>query len=403
MYSAPVGVAGECGYIAPTSPVHHTFTRVGRLRAIRLFLPMSSVATAPRIFRPALSLKLSDFSYSYPKELIAKYPAEPRDSARLMVINRKERSIEHRSFGDIVDYFGSGDVLVVNDTQVFPARLYGNKEKTGARIEVFLLRELNAESRLWDVIVNPARKIRVGNKLYFENDLVAEVVDNTTSRGRTIRFIFDGTREELYQRIDASGNTPIPPYVRRDAEPEDRARDQTMFAARRGAVAAPTAGLHFTPSVVSQLREQGTEIVPVTLHIGLGTFRPVEVEDLTKHRMDSENYTVSEDACEAINQALMLPDRQVTVCGTTCVRALESSISASGGLKPGSGWTDKFIYPPYDFRITKRLITNFHMPKSTLLMLVCAFADRELIIHAYEEAIREQYRLFSFGDAMIII
>ena len=364
---------------------------------------MSSVATAPRIFRPTLSLKLSDFQYDYPKELIAKYPAEPRDSARLMVVNRKERTVEHRTFRDIVEFFNDGDVLVVNDTKVFPARLFGNKEKTGARIEVFLLRELNRESRLWDVIVNPARKIRVGNKLYFDNGLVAEVVDNTTSRGRTIRFIFEGSHEELYAQIDAIGSTPIPPYLRREAEDIDKERYQTMFAEKRGAVAAPTAGLHFTPELVEDIKAKGVTVCPVTLHVGLGTFRPVEVEDLTKHRMDSENFYVHTDVCDAVNNALQSPDNTVTVVGTTCVRAVESSISASGGLKAGDGWTDKFIYPPYEFRITERLITNFHMPKSTLLMLVSAFADRELIMHAYEEAIKEEYRLFSFGDAMIIV
>jgi S-adenosylmethionine:tRNA ribosyltransferase-isomerase len=364
---------------------------------------MSSVATAPRIFRPAFSLKLSDFTYTYPKELIARYPAEPRESARLMVIDRATRTIEHRTFADISDYFGEGDALVVNDTRVFPARLFGNKEKTGARIEVFLLRELNAESRLWDVLVNPARKIRVGNKLYFGDDLVAEVVDNTTSRGRTIRFIFDGSPQELYDRIDAIGSTPIPPYVRRPSEPEDKERYQTVFARQRGAVAAPTAGLHFTDALLDDIRGRGTHVVPVTLHVGLGTFRPVEVEDLSKHRMDSENFSITSDACDVINGVLRSGRSSVTVCGTTCVRAVESSIAASGGLKPGSGWTDKFIYPPYDFRITQRLITNFHMPRSTLLMLVSAFADRELIIHAYEEAVREEYRLFSFGDAMIIL
>lgn len=364
---------------------------------------MSSVATAPRVFRPALSLKLSDFNYSYPKELVARYPAEPRDAARLMVVDRSKRTVEHRSFRDIVDYFTAGDVLVVNDTQVFPARLYGNKDRTGAKIEVFLLRELNAESRLWDVIVNPARKIRVGNKLYFSDQLVAEVVDNTTSRGRTIRFMFEGTPDELYAQIDAIGKTPIPPYVRRPEEEADRDRYQTIFARCRGAVAAPTAGLHFTDHLVGQLQGKGVAVAPVTLHVGLGTFSPVEVEDLTKHRMDSENFLVSASTCDKVNRALASPVNHVTVCGTTCVRAVESSLSASGDLKPGTGWTDRFIYPPYDFRITERLITNFHMPKSTLLMLVSAFADRELIMHAYEEAVQEKYRLFSFGDAMIVL
>ncbi|MEM1043056.1 MAG: tRNA preQ1(34) S-adenosylmethionine ribosyltransferase-isomerase QueA [Bacteroidota bacterium] len=348
-------------------------------------------------------MKLSDFQYDYPKELIAKYPAEPRDSARLMVVDRERRTVEHHSFREIVDFFGAGDALVVNDTKVFPARLFGNKEKTGARIEVFLLRELNAESQLWDVIVNPARKIRVGNKLYFDNGLVAEVVDNTTSRGRTIRFQFDGTSDELYAKIDEIGTTPIPPYLRREVEAIDKERYQTMFAAKRGAVAAPTAGLHFTPEIIAALEAKGVSVCPVTLHIGLGTFRPVEVEDLTKHRMDSENFHISGDPCSAVNRALESQTNTVTVVGTTCVRALESSISATGGLKTGEGWTDKFIYPPYEFRITERLITNFHMPKSTLLMLVSAFADRELIMHAYREAIKHEYRLFSFGDAMIIV
>ncbi len=364
---------------------------------------MASVATAPRIFRPTLSLKLSDFQYDYPKKLVARYPAEPRDSARLMVVDRKQRTVEHRTFREIVDFFEDGDALVVNNTKVFPARLFGNKEKTGARIEVFLLRELNRESRLWDVIVNPARKIRVGNRLYFDNGLVAEVVDNTTSRGRTIRFLFEGTNDGLYEKIDEIGTTPIPPYLRREAEAEDKERYQTMFAAERGAVAAPTAGLHFTPALVADLEAKGVTVCPVTLHIGLGTFRPVEVEDLTKHRMDSEHFHVETPACEAVNRALASPTNTVTAVGTTCVRALESSISATGGLKTGQGWTDKFIYPPYEFRIAERLITNFHMPKSTLLMLVSAFADRELMMHAYREAIAHEYRLFSFGDAMMIL
>lgn len=348
-------------------------------------------------------MKLSNFIYEYPKELIAKYPAEPRDSSRMMVLNREERSITHRVFSDIVEYFNEGDVLVVNNTKVFPARLYGNKEKTGAKIEVFLLRELNPESRLWDVIVDPARKIRIGNKLYFENDLVAEVIDNTTSRGRTIRFVFDGDNDELYRKIDEIGQTPIPPYIRRKVEKEDRERYQTIFASNRGAVAAPTAGLHFTPDLVEQLREKGVNIVSTTLHVGLGTFRPVEVEDLTKHRMDSEHYLIDPDTANMVNEALLSPDRNVTAVGTTVVRALESSLSASNTLKADSGWTDKFIYPPYEFKITERLITNFHMPRSTLMMLVSAFADREFIFEAYQEAIDNKYRLFSFGDAMLII
>ena len=348
-------------------------------------------------------MKISDFVYEYPKELIARYPAQPRDSARLMVLNRAKRSIEHRSFTDIVEYFNPGDVLVVNNTKVFPARLYGNKEKTGARIEVFLLRELNPESRLWDVIVDPARKIRIGNKLYFENGLIAEVIDNTTSRGRTIRFVFEGSNNDLYHKIDEIGQTPIPPYIRRDVEPEDRDRYQTIFAERRGAVAAPTAGLHFTPELQDRLQEKGVEVARVTLHVGLGTFRPVEVEDLTKHRMDSEYYDIPPGTAEMVNKALQNPESAVTAVGTTVVRAIESSLSASYTLKANRGWTDKFIYPPYEFHITERLITNFHMPRSTLLMLVSAFADHDFVKEAYAEAMSQDYRMFSFGDAMLIV
>ncbi len=347
-------------------------------------------------------MKLSHFSYEYPAKAVAKYPAEPRGSSRLMVLDRESQSIEHRQFSDIVEYFKEGDVLVVNDTKVFPARLFGNKEKTGAKIEVFLLRELNPESRLWDVIVDPARKIRIGNKLYFENGLVAEVIDNTTSRGRTIRFVFDGSNDELYEKIDEIGLTPIPPYIKRSVEPEDKYRYQTIFADNRGAVAAPTAGLHFTPAMITQLREQGVIIKTVTLHIGLGTFRSVEVEDLTKHRMDSEYYHIPLETSEAVNMALSSKDHHVTAVGTTVVRAVESSLSAAHKLKASTGWTDKFIYPQYDFRIVERLLTNFHMPKSTLLMLVSAFGGYEFVREAYEVAIKEGYRLFSFGDAMFV-
>lgn len=348
-------------------------------------------------------MKLSDFVYEYPKNLIAKYPAEPRDSARLMVLNRLEKTIEHRTVSDLPEYYREGDVMVVNDTKVFPARLYGNKEKTGARIEVFLLRELNPESRLWDVIVDPARKIRIGNKLYFENGLIAEVIDNTTSRGRTIRFVFEGTNNELYDKIDEIGQTPLPPYIKRDVEMADRDRYQTMFAEHRGAVAAPTAGLHFTPELVDQLKERGVSLVPITLHVGLGTFRPVEVEDLTKHRMDSEHYIIPEGTADEVNRALQSEECTVTAIGTTVVRAIESSLSAAYTLKADRGWTDKFIYPPYEFRITERLLTNFHMPKSTLLMLAAAFGGYDFIFKAYEEAMKEKYRMFSFGDAMLII
>ncbi len=347
-------------------------------------------------------MKLTDFKYDYDKDIIAKYPAEPRDSARLMVLDRKDKTIEHRIFRDITEYFNEGDVMVINDTKVYPARLHGNKEKTGANIEVFLLRELNPESRLWDVMVDPARKIRIGNKLYFEEDLQAEVLDNTTSRGRTIRFSFDGTNEELYAKIDRIGETPLPPYIKRDVEEGDAERYQTVFAEKRGAVAAPTAGLHFTPELLQQLEDKGVEIVPVTLHVGMGTFRPVSVEDLTKHRMHSENYYIPKETADAVNRALQSDTNTVTALGTTVVRAIESSLTATNLLKEGQGWTDKFIYPSYEFQVTERLITNFHMPKSTLLMLVAAFSGYDFMFEAYEEAQREDYRFFSFGDAMLI-
>lgn len=348
-------------------------------------------------------MKLSHFIYDYPAKLVAKYPADPRDSARMMVLNRDEETIEHKKVSDLPSYFSKGDVMVINDTKVFPARLHGNKEKTGAKIEVFLLRELNPDTRLWDVIVEPARKIRIGNKLFFGEGLVAEVIDNTTSRGRTIRFLFEGENDELYDVIDRIGEMPIPPYVKRKPEPEDRERYQTVYAKNRGAVAAPTAGLHFTDRLLSKCKKKGVDIVDLTLHVGLGTFRPVEVEDLTKHRMDSENYEISVDAADRVNTALESRDNEVTIVGTTVVRAVESSISAGGMLKASAGWTDKFIYPPYEFQITERLLTNFHRPRSTLLMLVAAFAGRDFLMEAYEEAIKEKYRLFSFGDAMLIL
>lgn len=347
-------------------------------------------------------MKLSQFEYDYPKELIAEYPANPRDEARMMVLNRATREMEHRSFMDLPDYFSEGDVLVVNDTKVYPARLYGKKEKTGAKIEVFLLRELNPESRLWDVMVDPARKIRIGNKLFFENDLTAEVIDNTTSRGRTVRFVFEGSNDELYDKIDKIGQTPLPPYIKRDVEPEDQERYQTIFAKHRGAVAAPTASLHFTERLVQRLKDKGVEVVPITLHVGRGTFREVGVEDLTKHRMDSEQFYIPEETAEKVNRALRSKTNTVTAAGTTVVRAIESSISASGTLKGDSGWTDLFVYPPYEFRITERLITNFHRPKSTLMVMAAAFAGYDLIFEAYEEAHKEEYELFSFGDAMLI-
>jgi S-adenosylmethionine:tRNA ribosyltransferase-isomerase len=348
-------------------------------------------------------MKLSEFRFDLPSGLLALYPTENRDESRLMVIHRKDGKIEHKVFKDIINYFDDGDVFVTNNTKVFPARLYGNKEKTGAKIEVFLLRELNKDMHLWDVLVDPARKIRVGNKLYFgDGDLVAEVIDNTTSRGRTIRFLFDGTDEEFYKAIDTLGETPLPKYIKRKAEPEDRERFQTIYAEHIGAVAAPTAGLHFTKQLMKRLEVKGVHISPITLHIGLGTFRPVDVEDLTKHKMDSENFRVPPDTSNLVNEALAVKKR-VCAVGTTSMRALESSVSATGKLKPNEGWTDKFIFPPYEFKICNALVTNFHMPESTLLMMATAFGGYDLVMEAYRIAVKEKYRFFSYGDAMLIL
>lgn len=348
-------------------------------------------------------MKLTDFRYEFEKLKIPTHPVEPRDAAKLMVINRAEKTISHEKFSDIHKYFNAGDCLVYNNTKVFPARLKGKKEKTEANIEVFLLRELQPENMLWDVLVEPARKIRIGNKLYFDEDLVAEVVDNTTSRGRTIRFLFDGPNEDLYAILDRIGEMPLPPYIKRKPEEADKERYQTVYAKERGAVAAPTAGMHFTPELLKKIEAKGVNLVPITLHIGWGTFRPVEVEDLTKHRMDSENYHITAEGSETINIALNSKKNKVIACGTTAVRTIETSITASGHVKPSFGWTDKFIYPPYDFKITEGLITNFHQPESTLLMLVAAFCDYDFLMKAYAEAVEKKYRFYSFGDAMLII
>ncbi len=348
-------------------------------------------------------MKLSEFKFDLPAGLIALYPVENRDESRLMVIHKDTGKIEHKVFKDLVGYFTEGDVLVYNNTKVFPARLYGNKEKTGAKIEVFLLRELNKEQKLWDVLVDPARKIRVGNKLYFgEGELVAEVIDNTTSRGRTIRFLFSGDDEEFRKVIDTLGVTPLPKYIGRPAEPSDRERFQTIYAKHIGAVAAPTAGLHFTERLMKRLEIIGAKMAPITLHIGMGSFRAVDVEDLTKHKMDSENFRVGRETVQIVNKAL---DEKKRVCaiGTTSMRALESSISANGRLKEREGWTDKFIFPPYEFKICNGLISNFHMPQSTLLMMACAFGGYDLIMEAYQIAIKEKYRFLTYGDAMLIL
>lgn len=351
-----------------------------------------------------MGMKLSQFNFDLPKELLAEYPSEQRDEAKLMVLNRKEQTIEHRQFKDLIDYFEPNDVMVLNNTKVFPARLYGNKEKTGARIEVFLLRELNADTRLWDVLVDPARKIRIGNKLYFGDDesLVAEVIDNTTSRGRTLRFLFDGTYTEFRNKLTELGQTPLPKYIKREVEPDDAERYQTIYAKEEGAVAAPTAGLHFSKHLLKRLEIKGVDFAEVTLHVGLGTFSPVEVEDLSKHKMDSEEAYIYKPATETINRAIA-EKRRVCAIGTTAIRVLESSVSSNRTLNEFAGWTNKFIFPPYDFSIANCMVTNFHTPKSTLLMMVSAFAGHDFIMRAYEEAVKEKYRFYTYGDAMLIL
>ena len=349
-------------------------------------------------------MKLSHFKFDLPEELLAERPAEHRDESRLMVLNRKDKTIEHKLFKDIIDYFDEGDLMIMNNTKVFPARMYGEKEKTGARIEVFLLRELNAESRLWDVLVDPARKIRIGNKLFFGDDesLVAEVIDNTTSRGRTLRFLYDGSYEEFRKKLEELGETPLPKYINRPVEPEDEERYQTIYAKHEGAVAAPTAGLHFSKHLMKRLEIKGVDFAEVTLHVGLGTFSPVEVEDLSKHKMDSEQAIINQETVDIVNKAID-NKRRVCAVGTTVMRACESSVSSNSRLNTFDGWTNKFIFPPYDFSIANCMITNFHTPKSTLMMMVAAFADYDFLMKAYEEAVKEKYRFYSYGDAMLII
>jgi S-adenosylmethionine:tRNA ribosyltransferase-isomerase len=345
-------------------------------------------------------MKLSDFRYPLPRNLIAKFPANPRDSSRLMVLNRADETITDMKFTEIVQFFRKGDCLVVNETKVFPARLFGRKEKTNARIEVFLLRELNKQENIWDVIVDPARKVRIGNKIFFdEGRLWCEVIDNTTSRGRTVRFNIQG---DFFKTIDRIGKMPLPYYIKREPTEKDKDTYQTVFARVVGAVAAPTAGLHFSGRVISALKKKGVKVVPVVLHVGLGSFRPVEVEDLTKHKMDSEYYEIPESTVEVVNKTID-GKGNVFVAGTSACRALESSVTTDGHLKANRGWTDKFIFPPYDFKIADRLITNFHMPESTLLMLVSAFAGRDYIMRAYKKAIKGGYRFYSYGDATLIL
>ncbi|MEE2802421.1 MAG: tRNA preQ1(34) S-adenosylmethionine ribosyltransferase-isomerase QueA [Bacteroidota bacterium] len=349
-------------------------------------------------------MKLSNFGYNLPQDRIAQYPEENRDESKLMVLHRKSGKIEHKLFKDVIDYFDEKDVFVMNDTKVFPARLYGNKEKTGARIEVFLLRELNPTTKLWDVLVDPARKIRIGNKLYFTEDdsLVAEVIDNTTSRGRTLRFLFDGTYEEFRKKLKDLGETPLPRELDRDVEENDEERYQTIFAQNEGAVAAPVAGLHFSKHLLKRMEIKGIDVANVTMHLGLGTFAPVEVEDLSKHKMDSEQAFISQATCDAVNEAID-NKRNVVAVGTTTMRTLESSVSSDGHLNTYDGWTSKFIFPPYDFSIATAMITNFHPPKSTLMMQAAAFAGYDFLKEAYDIALKEGYRFSTYGDAMLII
>ena len=351
-----------------------------------------------------MKMKLSDFNFEYPEKLVAKYPNKNRDEAKLMVIDRNDYSIKHRQFKDMIEYFDENDIIVLNNTKVFPARLYGNKEKTGARIEVFLLRELNAEQRLWDVLVDPARKIRIGNKLYFgdDNKLVAEVIDNTTSRGRTLRFLCDVGYEDFRKLLLDLGETPLPKYIDREVEPEDKDRYQTIYAKHEGAVAAPTAGLHFSKHLMKRLEIKGIKFSEITLHVGLGSFNPVEVEDLSKHKMDSERIIIEQASANSINDGLA-NKRRICAVGTTAMRAIESSVSSMGTLNEYDGWTNKFIFPPYQFKIANSMITNFHMPKSTLLMMSSAFLGNDFIKKAYEEAIKEKYNFFGYGDSMLII
>jgi len=349
-------------------------------------------------------MKLGQFRYKVPEELIAQYPAHHRDESRLMVIHKQTGKIEHKMFKDLLNYFEEGDVLVNNNTRVFPARMYGNKEKTGSMIEVFLLRELNAQNFLWDTVVDPARKIRIGNKLYFgpNDELVAEVIDNTTSRGRTLRFLFDGTHDEFKALVYKLGETPLPRYIKRPIELEDEQHYQTIFAKYEGAVAAPTAGLHFSRELCKRLEIKGINMAEITLHIGIGTFRTVEVEDLTKHKTDSEQLIIPDSTAKLVNEAKIKGNR-ICAVGSTVARAFECSISTDELLNPFDGWASKFIFPPYDFVIADSLITNFHEPESVLLMQTTAFGGHDLIMHAYNEAVKEKYRFFCYGDAMLIL
>ena len=350
-------------------------------------------------------MKLSQFKFKLPEDKIALHPMKYRDESRLMVLHRNTGKIEHKMFKDVLNYFDDKDVFIFNDTKVFPARLYGNKEKTGARIEVFLLRELNEELRLWDVLVDPARKIRIGNKLYFgpDDSMVAEVIDNTTSRGRTLRFLYDGPHDEFKKALYSLGETPLPhSIINRPVEAEDAERFQSIFAKNEGAVTAPTASLHFSRELMKRLEIKGVDFAYITLHAGLGNFRDIDVEDLTKHKMDSEQMFVNEMAVKTVNRAKD-NGRNVCAVGTTVMRAIESAVSTDGHLKEFEGWTNKFIFPPYEFTVANSMISNFHMPLSTLLMIVAAFGGYDQVMDAYHVALKEGYRFGTYGDAMLIL
>ena len=351
-----------------------------------------------------MKYKLSHFNFDLPQKLIPQKPNEQRDESKLMILHKKSGNIEHKKFKDLIEYFDEEDVMIFNNTKVFPARMYGNKEKTGARIEVFLLRELNKDNRLWDVLVDPARKIRIGNKLYFgENDeLIAEVIDNTTSRGRTLRFLFDGTHEEFQETLDFLGQTPLPKFIDREPSPHDDERYPTIYAKEKGAVAAPTAGLHFSKQLMKRMEIKGINLAEVTLHVGLGTFRSIDVEDLSKHKMDSEEINISRHASDLINRAKE-KEKKVCAVGTTVNRTIESSNTTNNMVIPFKGWTNKFIFPPYDFQVANCMISNFHLPKSTLLMHVASFGGYDFVMKAYKEAIKKKYKFHTFGDAMLIL
>jgi S-adenosylmethionine:tRNA ribosyltransferase-isomerase len=342
-------------------------------------------------------MKLSDFHYALPQKLIAQYPADKRDRSKLMVLDRAKQTLEEHQFTDVIDFLQPQDCLVVNETKVFPARLLGTKDKTEAKVEIFLLRQL--EAGLWEVLVKPARKVRVGNRLSVGKELVCDVIDNTVSGGRVVRFNYNG---DFFEAVERLGQSPLPPYVKREPEPMDKERYQTVYARVRGAVAAPTAGLHFTKELMRKIENKGVKIAPIVLHLGLGSFRPVNVEDLSRHKMDSEYYEISEDSARKINET-MKQGGKVVVVGTSAMRALETEVTSEGWVKANRGWTDKFIYPPYEFKIADALITNFHLPGSTMLMLVCAFAGRDFVFKAYRKALKEKFRFLSYGDAMLIV